>query len=143
MAASVATIGFGATLKYHATPGTSTFTSVAFAELLDADFPTGTFDLVEVTHQASPNQYREFVVGLKDGPEHTFEGNYIEAEFEVLRAYWSTLRAWQVQWSSGSGAERCYFDAWVRGVVATGPINDRQKTILTLKIQGPITYATT
>lgn len=61
------TIGFGVVLKIN---------DVAIAEVKDVSGPGLSRDAVEKTHHGSPNMWREFIKGLKDGGEITFTVNY-------------------------------------------------------------------
>jgi len=56
---------------YVSTGITVSFSTLS-AELLDLTSSGETAEAVDSTHQASTDQYREFIEGLKDGGEHTW-----------------------------------------------------------------------
>lgn len=59
--------------------GTSeVFTTIA--EVLSLTGPTLTRDTIDVTNQSSTGGFREFINGLKDGGEVSFDLNYIPTE---------------------------------------------------------------
>jgi hypothetical protein len=60
---------------YISTGITVSFSTLS-AELLDLTGSGEVADQVDVTHQASTNQWREFLSGLKDGGEYTWTLHY-------------------------------------------------------------------
>lgn len=54
------------------------FTTIA--EVGSISGPTLSADLIDVTNHSSPSRYREYIQGLKDGGELTFDLNYQPAE---------------------------------------------------------------
>lgn len=56
---------------YISTGITVTFSTLS-GELLDLTSSGETADTVDVTHQASTNEWREYLAGLKDGGEYTW-----------------------------------------------------------------------
>lgn len=75
MTDSVATIGFGVTLSRGNGASPELFTDIA--EVTDISGPGLARDAVEVTHTASPNRWREFISGLKDGGEVSLTMNHL------------------------------------------------------------------
>lgn len=59
--------GFGVVLQRN---------SVAIAEITEIAAPTLSRDAIEKTHHSSPDAWREFVKGLKDGGEVSFTISY-------------------------------------------------------------------
>jgi len=47
------------------------------AELTDVNPPAMTKDSIEVTNYASPDRFREYIAGLKDGGSLSAEGNWL------------------------------------------------------------------
>ena len=79
MAASLAIDGFGWTLEIDGTPLTNN-------EILSISFPGFTKDILDVSHGSSPEHYREFISGFKDGGEVAVELNYTQDDFQELKA---------------------------------------------------------
>ncbi len=121
------------------------FTTVA--EVLDADGPGLSADSVEATHQESPNYWREFIPGLKDGGEISFDVNHdpdnathdattgIVADFNNR-----TVRNWRVAFPSPS-SKTWTFPAFVTGFEPSNPVADRSTASVTLKVTGEPTLA--
>lgn len=68
MPASQATSGMGTILRRN---------GIEIAEVKDIDGPGFESDNPEVTHLRSPDYWREFIGGLKDGSELTFKVNFL------------------------------------------------------------------
>ena len=75
MAESAADIGFGTLLQIGDGASPEVFTTIA--EINSIDGPNLARETQEVTHMESPDQYREYIGGLLDGGEVSFEGNYV------------------------------------------------------------------
>lgn len=75
MADTEARIGHGITFEMAdlATPTAFTY----LAEVFDITPPSETTDMVDATHMQSPNRTREFISGLTDPGEASFEMNYV------------------------------------------------------------------
>jgi hypothetical protein len=75
MADTQASLGYGITFEMApvATPTVFTYLS----EIYDLTPPSDTTDQVDATHMQSPNRTREFVEGLTDPGEASFEMNYV------------------------------------------------------------------
>ena len=63
------------TVLGRATPG-----YVAIAEITNITGPEKTLNAVDVTHLTSPNTYKEFIGGLRDGGEVGVEGNFFPGD---------------------------------------------------------------
>src|ERR1700693_3240502 len=68
MPASLAQLGYG-TLLARA--------GVTVLEIIKIGGPTMKADMKEASNMLSPNSYKEFIAGLRDGGSLTFEGNYL------------------------------------------------------------------
>ena len=80
---SNADIGWGAVFAIE---GTTPGTYVPVAEVKAITLPGGSRDAVDVTHLASPDRYREFIAGLKDGGEASFTLNWVPSATDSLMA---------------------------------------------------------
>jgi predicted secreted protein len=123
-------------------------TYVTIANVSDLSGPSRTRDAIEVTAHDSPNQYREFVKGLKDGGEVTLTVNYdpsnnthsaLDSDFEE-----DALRAYQVVVLPGESDEHTWsINGLITNLSDAFPIDDRMEREVTLKISGKPTLAAT
>lgn len=74
MAATEAMIGYGSKFEISTDNGVSWD---AIAEVYDITPPSDTIDVIDATHMQSPNATREFILGLNDPGECSFEMNFI------------------------------------------------------------------
>ena len=116
------------------------FTTIA--ELLDVDGPELTADSVETTHQESPNGWREFMAGLKDGGEVSFDLNHNpdNATHDASTGLVAELkngvtRNYRVEFPPPS-SKAWVFPAFVTEFSPAGPLADRQTASVTLKVAG-------
>ncbi|MGF7161286.1 hypothetical protein FHS85_002921 [Rhodoligotrophos appendicifer] len=75
MAETEVTIGYGSTFAIGDGGSPEVFT--ALAEVYDITPPSDTLDVIDATHMTSPNATREFILGLSDPGECSFEMNFI------------------------------------------------------------------
>ena len=81
MTATQADIGYNSAFGIEgATPGTY----VAVAEVVSITPPGMTRDAIEATHLKSPEEFKEFIAGLKDGGEASITVNFIPAATDAL-----------------------------------------------------------
>ncbi|MGO6999014.1 phage tail tube protein [Rhizobium leguminosarum] len=73
MADTKASIGYGITFEFADAATPTVFTYIA--EIYDVTPPSDSTDTVDVTHMQSPNKTREFIDGLTDPGEMSFEMN--------------------------------------------------------------------
>ena len=76
MAETEATIGYGSTFEIGNGDGPPE-TFAVLAEVYDITPPSDSVDVIDATHSQSPNATREFIVGLNDPGECSFEMNFI------------------------------------------------------------------
>ena len=144
-----ARIGFGATVHVEKPPfGASAVPAIAamikVGEIIAVSEPSRTKDTVDATNMDSPDRYREFISGLKDGGEVPLEFNRIqddegqqalEAAFEYDGAIHVAITiptVPPVRWN-------------VRGIVTNRegetPMDDKMTANATLKVTGKPTLA--
>lgn len=140
MAKSQARIGYGTLVKFS--DGGSPETFKTLAEVVDITGPGLSRELPDATHMESPDGYREFLGGLKDGGEITLECNHLpnhetqDAETGVLALYDSgDRRAWQIVFPV-SPEVTWQMDAVVSAVEPNFPIDDKMGLSVTLKVSG-------
>ncbi|MEU4386573.1 phage tail tube protein [Promicromonospora sp. NPDC023805] len=136
---------FGTQFKRDSTGGG---VYVAIANVSDLSGPSRSRDAIEVTAHDSPNQYREFVKGLKDGGEVTLTLNYdpannthkaLDADFEE-----DALRGYQIVVLPGESDEHTWtINGLITNLSDAFPIDDRMEREVTLKISGKPTLAAT
>ena len=107
------------------------------AYLLDVNHGGESADQVDVTHQASPDQWREFMNGLKDGGEVTLALLFDpDAAFPATGSQ-TTLA---VTWPTGTTNK---FSATVNvsGKGTSAPLGDKMTSDFTVKITGVPNWA--
>lgn len=136
---------WGSQLKRDTTGG-GVFAVVA--NVSDLSGPSRSRDAIEVTAHDSPDQYREFVKGLKDGGEVTATLNYdpvlathaaLDVDFEER-----DLRTYQIVLFPGEVDEYTWeFSALITDLSDSFPIDDRMEREVTFKISGMPTLSAT
>lgn len=116
-------------------------TYAVVANVTDISGPSREREAIEVTAHDSPDQYREFVKGLKDGGEVELTLNYdpnvatiqdLDDDFEE-----DALRAYQVILFPGTANEWTWdFDALITALGDEFPHDDKMERTCTLKISG-------
>ena len=129
---------FGTQLKRDTT-GRGTFVAVANVE--DISGPSRSREAIEVTAHDSPNKYREFVKGLKDGGEVEITVNYdpavpshqaLDDDFEE-----DDLRDYQVVILPGTADEWTWeFSGLITDLGDEFPHDDKMERTVTFKISG-------
>lgn len=129
---------FGTQLKRDSN-GAGAFVTVA--NISDLNGPGRQRDAIEMTAHDSPNQYREFGKGLKDGGEVTATINYdptetshtaLDADFEE-----DDLRDYQIVILPGTADEHTWdFSALITDIGDAFPVDDRMERDVTFKISG-------
>lgn len=140
-------IGFGITLSRGDGASPEVFTKIA--ELADLSPPTLAKDSVEFTHTDSPDSFREFLPGLKDGGEFTATVNLIPGNATQGNTSGGALhdfinetvaRNWRIAFP-GSPAMTWTFKAFITGFEAATPMDDKMTYAITFKVAGAPTIA--
>jgi len=123
-------------------------TYVVIAQVTDISGPSREREAIEVTAHDSPNQYREFVKGLKDGGEVELTLNYdagspthqdLDDDFEE-----DALRAYQIKIFPDTINEWTWdFDALITALGDEFPHDDKMERTATFKISGKPTLTPT
>lgn len=129
---------FGTQFKRDTTGGGS-FSTIA--NVSDLSGPEREREAIEVTSHDSPDQYREFVKGLKDGGEVSVTINFdptntthqsLDADFEER-----DLRDYQIVILPGTADEWTWeFTALITSISESYPVDDRMEREVTVKISG-------
>lgn len=146
MPASSALLGYGSVFEIESDASPNVF--VALAEVKSITPPSADVDQVEVTHMQSPDRYREFISGLIDSGEASFEMNFIPGSTSDLRIFellnlpvgQSRRRVCKISFPNG----RVWtFNAEVVGYEPTVPFDDVMTATVTLKVSGGVTGSST
>ncbi|MPZ58437.1 MAG: hypothetical protein GEU91_18480 [Rhizobiales bacterium] len=132
--ATEAAIGHGTIFAVLTTPP-STFTDIA--EVTSITPPSLARDAIDATHMNSPDQWREFIGGLKDGGEVSIELNYVPGSATSVLLIGEIAQA----------AERTYritftdtttwvFDGIMTGFESEVPVDDKMTATATFKVTG-------
>jgi len=135
---SDATIGFGVLFKTGDGGAPEVFT--AAVEVTNITPPAMSRDSVDATHELSPNAWREFIAGLKDGGDVSFDMNFIPggatsasmmAEFALDSS--AAIKNRQIVFPDGS---MFTFAAFLTGYEPDAPIDDKMSATATFKVTG-------
>jgi predicted secreted protein len=139
---SAARIGFATLFQTGDGGNPETFATVA--EVSDISPPSFSRDSVDVSHEQSPDQWREFIAGLKDAGEVSFEFNFVpgaaaasalHAEFDLEGS--QAVKNRRVVLPDGS---LWAFAAFMTGLEFKTPIDDKMTGTATFKITGAPTF---
>jgi tail tube protein len=143
---SAALLGYGSV--FEIVSDTSPDLYVAMSEVKSITPPSMTVDQVEVTHMQSPNRFREFISGLLDGGEVSFEMNFIPGNvsddrlFELLNLPTGVTRRRAMRISYPNGVTWS-FNGEVTGYEPDVPFDDAMTATVTVKVSGAIAIGTT
>lgn len=127
---TVAGIGFGSLLKVSIA---GVYTTIG--EQHDVTPPGVSVDSIDATHEESSGSFREFIPGLKDGGEVSFELHYVPtgtAE-EQLYTMLGTTQLCRSVFPSGAYAS---YSAFITSMEPETPIDDKMVMSVTLKVTG-------
>lgn len=116
------------------------FTAIANIESISG--PSLEREEIDVTAHDSPQQWREYIGGLKDGGEITFDINYDPTVHDVLVADLDVTEPINYEVAFPTSPET----VWTVGALLTGfepdaPHDDKLAASLTLKVSGPPTLS--
>lgn len=121
------------------TNGTEVFATIA--EVGDISGPSREAGLVEVTHQESPNFFKEYIPGLLDSGTITFPMNFINsaAQLAVFTAYGARTKTnFQLVSNLATGSKTDSFAGYITNVEMGYPKEGAITANVTIKITGPI-----
>lgn len=145
MAATQAVLGYGTLLQKGDVATATNFATIA--EVRSIDGPKMTKDRKEVTHMLSPDGYREYIGGLKDGGEVTFTCNFVpsdatqDAATGLIADFTGNVkRYYRITWPT-TPAYTSTFQAEVVDVGFKTPVDDAITMDITLKLSAAPTWA--
>jgi predicted secreted protein len=133
-----ASIGFGTLFKTGDGASPEVFTEIA--EVTGVTPPNMARDTVDASHEQSPGAWREFIAGMKDGGEVSFDLNFIPggtaaaalmAEYDLDGP--DALKNRQVVFPDTSMFE---FAAILTGFEPDAPLDDKMSAKVTFKVSG-------
>lgn len=133
-----ARIGYGTLFKTGNGASPEVFTT--FAEVKKIAPPKMKRDSVDVSHEQSPEQWREFIAGMKDGGDVSFDFNFAPGESDAAAlmaeldlAGSDALKNRQVVFPDGSKFE---FAAFLTDFAPDSPLDKEMTGSATFKISG-------
>lgn len=140
-APSGALLGYGSRMLLESLDSPSQFYDLG--EVFNITPPSATADQIDVTHMQSPSRRREFISGLIDGGEASFEMNYIPGSMadDRLNAILDAdpderRRTWRIIYPNSIVHT---FDAELTGYEPSVPTDDKMTATVTLKVTGVVT----
>jgi hypothetical protein len=124
---SEALLGYGSRFLIESLSSPNVYEDLG--EVFNITPPSATVDQVDVTHMQSPDRRREFISGLIDGGECSFEMNYIPGPDERRR----TCRIIYPNSIVHT------FDAELTGYEPSVPTDDKMTATVTFKVTGSVT----
>ncbi|MGH3933639.1 MAG: phage tail tube protein [Pseudonocardiaceae bacterium] len=126
--------GYGVQLQRSDMLGSPTFTAIANVSSLGG--PEMERETYDVTAHDSPDGWREFVGGLKDGGEVSLEVYYDPDDHDFLIADFgdNNARDYKVVWPQGLGTWS--FKAFMTGFSPEAPVDDKLAAEVTFKVTG-------
>lgn len=134
-----AKIGWGSEFHLDNDAGVST----EIAEILTVMPPSSSADTVEVTHMKSPERFREYIAGLKDGSEADITMNLAPGSASDLlcMAAIGERRDCKIVIPTTTGTWESNAVVIVTNYQRETPIDDRMTATLSVKFTGPSTEA--
>jgi predicted secreted protein len=129
---------FGTQLKIGDAAGTS---YDAVAEVTNVDVLDVQVEDIETSHD-SPNQWREYIGGLKDGGELSFELNFDPAVHATLLDLVGETREMQIVMPAGVD-DLVDFEGYIKSLGAAAPYDGKLTATASIKVSGPVTITIT
>ena len=138
-----AQIGSGSRFFLDNNAGTPVLTELG--EIISVTPPNSQTDDVDATHMQSPNRRKEYISGLIDDGEGTFEMNYVPGSVTdvlIRGAQTSGLsKNYKIVIPDGAGTWEITGQCIVKGYERSIPIDNRMTATLTVRFTGAATEA--
>lgn len=143
---AIGAIGYGVTLHVNDPGGaTPTVADQLVAGIVNVTPPSPSRDIIDVTHSASPGMAREFIVGLIDYGEASFDLNWVPNDTTDAMLQDISLetapRIWKMTFTQVAGSPNVTFDAYLTAYERTAPTEDKMTASITLKVTGAPVWA--
>jgi len=129
-------IGHSAVIQ-RSSDGTSGGVFTTVGSIRDIDFGGLSRDTVETTNMVSTERWREYIGGLKDGGELSFEITFDpdHADFTAFELDLNTDTSgyYKIVWPD---ADEWGFAGFVTGIDVNAPVDDRMSAQVTIKVTG-------
>jgi hypothetical protein len=134
MAETEASIGYGSLFEIKA-DGDVAF--VPIAEVYDITPPSSSIDTIDATHSQSPNGDREFIIGLNDPGEASFEMNFVpgSAADVKIQAVRNARKRVSCRITFPNGVTWT-FSGLLTGYEPAVPTDDKMTATVTFKVTG-------
>lgn len=133
MAAGTGTSGFGTIFKY----GDTSPASNALAEIRDVGGPSFSVGVVDITHQTSPDGFREKKPGLGDGGEVTVQVIHNHTDVNALYGLLRVTKYFQILMPD---THKMDFSGHITGMSHTYPLEDVIVMDVTIAVNGKAAY---
>lgn len=138
--ATAASIGYGSRFEIESSDSPGVWT--ALAEVSNITPPSDVIDVIDVTNMDSPNATREFILGLNDPGECSFEMNFVpgsasDATLQAIRNA-RVRKNCRIQWPNGV---YWTFTGLLTGYEPDAPADGAMTATVTFKVTG--SYVTT
>lgn len=134
MAEDAAT-GFG--IDFQSGNGADPEVFATIGEIVDVTPPNVSRDTVEVTHSKSPDKFREFIGGLRDGGEASVDVHWNPSSAKVAELYADlevdTPKNYRVLFPDTANFTVA---ALITGIEPSTPIDDRMVCTVSFKVSG-------
>lgn len=137
--ATLADIGHGASFAFGDGASPEVFT--AFAEVTSITPPSDNIDVIDATHMASPGNTREFIQGLNDPGEASFEINWTRTNNTQIQALRNGGTSNFRITFPGSPAVTWTFAGFLIGYEPSIPVDDKMTATVTFKVTSSYTQA--
>ena len=127
--------GFGVVLEREETPGAGDFLPIA--NITNLSGPSIEREQIDVTAHDSPDQWEEFVFGIKRSGEVSIDVNYDPSKHDYIMEDFesSEPRGYRITWPDA--LETVWsFDAGLVGFEPEAPFDDKLAASLTFKVSG-------
>lgn len=144
MADNKISIGYGIIFQIHDDSSPGDYIDIGY--VTNVTPPSISRDAIDITSSSSANGWREFIPGLRDGGETSFEMLTVPNSLgitTVLAAVDSDQPSQCRIRIFGTSNPRWDFDAIVTGFENSAPIDDKMTSTVTLKITGKPTLTAT
>lgn len=115
-----------------------TFNATDVDNITDINIPETDRTMIDTTTHDTPDGYRTFAAGLKDGGTLTVSGKYPGGGGLDANNDDGAPKAVVITFSDAS---TCSFDATLLGYGVTNPLDDVVTWSASLKVSGPVTFA--
>ena len=134
-----AQIGHGSTFQINTSTVSSPDTWTTIAEVVSITPPSLSRDAIDATHSTSPEKWREFIPGLRDGGEVTLEVNFIPSGIgtaQIISTFNSDdLVNARINFPD-SPATVWTFAAFITSFEPEAPFDDKMSATVTFKLSG-------